>query len=60
VSQGGRVLRTLGPGAAVGEIALLHDIPRTASVRAIGPVRAFSLSREDFLVAAMAAPALGT
>jgi MFS family permease len=60
VSQGGRVLRMLGPGAAVGEIALLHDIPRTASVRAIGPVRAFSLSREDFLVAAMAAPALGT
>lgn len=60
VSQGPRVIRRLGPGAAVGEIALLHDIPRTASVRAIGPVRAYSLAREDFLAAVVAGPALGT
>lgn len=60
VSQGERVIRQMGPGAAVGEIALLHDIPRTASVRAASPVQAFSLGREEFLVAALAGPALGT
>ncbi|MGP1674688.1 MAG: MFS transporter [Candidatus Limnocylindrales bacterium] len=51
VSQGGRVLRTLGPGAGVGEIALLHDVPRTASVRALGPVEAFTLDHASFLEA---------
>ena len=51
VSQGGRVLRALGPGAGVGEIALLHDVPRTASVRAIGPVEAFTLDHAAFLEA---------
>lgn len=60
VVQGDQVVRTLGPGGAVGEIALLHDIPRTASVRAKSAVRAFSLSRDDFLAAALAGPALGT
>lgn len=51
VSQGGRVLRTLGHGNGVGEIALLHDVPRTASVQALGPVAAFRLAREAFLEA---------
>lgn len=60
VSQGGQPIRTLGPGSAVGEIALLHAIPRTASVRAMSPVRAYSLGREDFLAAALTGPALGT
>ena len=43
--------RTLGPGAGVGEIALIHDVPRTASVRAIEPVDGFSLDRDAFLEA---------
>ena len=51
VSQEGRVVRTLGPGGGVGEIALMRDVPRTASVRAVGPVTAFSLDRADFLEA---------
>ncbi|MGK2850303.1 MAG: MFS transporter [Candidatus Limnocylindrales bacterium] len=51
VSQAGRVLRTMGPGNGVGEIALLHDVPRTASVRAVGPVSAYSLDQDAFLEA---------
>lgn len=51
ISQDGQVLNTRGPGAGVGEIALLHHVPRTASVRALGPVEAFSLDQEAFLEA---------
>ena len=52
ISQGGRHIRDLGPGGGgVGEIALLRQVPRTASVQARGPVRAFSLGREAFLEA---------
>jgi MFS family permease len=51
VSQGGRALRRLGVGEGVGEISLLRDIPRTASVRAVGPVAAYSLARDAFLAA---------
>ena len=51
VSQEGRVVRSLGPGSGLGEIALLREVPRTASVRAVGPVTAFSLGRADFLEA---------
>ena len=38
VSQAGRRMREQGPGESVGEIALLFDVPRTASVRALEPV----------------------
>lgn len=51
VSQGGVPLRRLGPGSGFGEISLLRDIPRTASVRAVGPVTAQALAREAFLSA---------
>lgn len=51
VSQGARVVRTLGPGSGAGEIALMREVPRTASVRAAGPVTAFSLDQADFLEA---------
>ena len=51
VSRDGRSIRSLGPGGAAGEIALLENVPRTASVQAIGPVRAFSLERDAFLEA---------
>jgi len=49
VSQGGQPMREQGPGESVGEIALLYDVPRTASVRALDPVAALTLSRADFL-----------
>lgn len=51
ISQGDTVLRTLPAGNGVGEIALVNDVPRTASVRAIGTVEAFSLDRDAFLEA---------
>jgi MFS family permease len=51
VSQGGTLLQRLGPGHGVGEISLLRDIPRTASVRAVGPVETLSLGRDAFLTA---------
>ena len=41
-------LQQLGPGAVVGEVALLAGGKRSATVRAIEPTRALALSRERF------------
>jgi hypothetical protein len=49
VSKAGQPMREQGPGESVGEIALLYDVPRTASVRALEPVDALTLSRDNFL-----------
>jgi MFS family permease len=45
----GTVVGTLGPGDGFGEIALLHDVLRTATVRACSEVTVFELERGDFL-----------
>ena len=58
ISIGGTYVRILRAGATFGELALLHDIPRTATARARGEVRLFSLDRDEFLAATSAASAL--
>ncbi len=47
----GKTVATLGPGDHFGEVALLRDVPRTATVRAVEPGVVLSLSREEFLSA---------
>jgi putative peptide zinc metalloprotease protein len=45
---GERVVAQRGPGEYVGEIALLMQVPRTATVRALTAVQVLVLQREDF------------
>ena len=46
----GTFRRNQGAGGFFGEIALLHDVPRTASVSAVGRVTVLVIGREEFLV----------
>lgn len=48
VMRGEERLAELGPGDFFGEIALLEDERRTASVVAKGPLRAIVMTRRDF------------
>jgi CRP-like cAMP-binding protein len=48
VTRKGKRVAARGGGEFVGEIALLEETPRTATVTAKTPVRLFVLTRKDF------------
>ena len=51
VTADGRTVAELGPGAYFGEIALLRDVPRTATVTTLEETRLLTLERDQFLAA---------
>ncbi len=48
ITRKGRRVATLSGGDFVGEIALVTELPRTATVTAETPVRLFVLTHRDF------------
>jgi CRP-like cAMP-binding protein len=56
VESGGRELAKLGPGAFFGEIALVTDLPRSATVRALGRVELLAIDRDVVREAAAERP----
>ena len=55
VRDGARI-DTTTEGGYFGEIALLHDVPRTATVRAIADGAVWALDQEEFLATVTGLP----
>jgi MFS family permease len=51
VSKGDREVAILGHGDGFGEIALIEDVPRTATVTAVDHAELFALDKEPFILA---------
>jgi CRP-like cAMP-binding protein len=49
VTKGGKHVATCRSGDFFGEISLIENVPRTATVKAKTPVRSFVLTRRSFL-----------
>jgi hypothetical protein len=56
VTRDGTTLRQLGAGDSFGELALLRNAPRTASVVALDDVTTWTLERDSFLTAVAYSP----
>jgi MFS family permease len=56
VSAQGRELRTIGRGEGFGEIALLENVPRTATVTARTDTRLYALNKPSFLASVSSHP----
>jgi CRP-like cAMP-binding protein len=56
--HGTEQLAVLGPGDFFGEISILTDAPRTATLTAAGPAKLLTMERDDFIT--VVAQALGT
>ena len=60
VTIGGKRMAILRRGDFFGEIALLHDIPRTATVRALVDGAVWALDQEEFLTTLTGLPQAAT
>lgn len=58
VTRKGRKLRELGAGEWVGEIALISDVPRTATVVTTAPTRVLVVTDRDFKHVLRQAPSI--
>lgn len=58
VTRGNRVVSTLGPGDYFGELALIRETPRTATVVAKDPTTCLALARWDFKGIVVANPSI--
>src|SRR5262245_57248266 len=48
IERNGRVVNERGPGSAIGEMSLLSEGPRTATVTTLEPVRALVAGHREF------------
>jgi MFS family permease len=58
VKRDGAVVNHLVEGDGFGEIALVHDVPRTATVTTTSPVLLYSLDQESFILIVTGQPAV--